>query len=85
MRRRQRVVYLVVTREVGAGWVGRAVAGDAEPFDVGASKPKRRSGEKKVCARLRDKRVRDRLRCCGDEKRSGGDDQLQDVTILGVR
>jgi hypothetical protein len=83
-RRRQRVVYLVMTREVGAGRIGRAVAGDAEPLDVGASKPKRRSGEKKVCARLRDKRVRDRLRCCGDEKR-GGDDQLQDVTILGVR
>jgi hypothetical protein len=70
---------------VRAGRVGRPVARDAEPFDVGAAKPKRLPGEKKMCARLRDERVRERLRGGGGEQRGGGDDQLQDVTILGVR
>jgi hypothetical protein len=85
VRRRQRVVDLEVARKMGAGRVGRAVAGDTEPLDVGAAKPKLLPAEKKMCARLRDKRGRDRLRCCGDEKRGGGNDQLQDVTILGIR
>jgi hypothetical protein len=91
VRRRQRVVDLEVARKMGAGRVGRAVAGDTEPLDVGAAKPKRLPAEKKMCARLRDKprlrdnQGRDRLRCCGDEKRGGGNDQLQDVTILGIR
>jgi hypothetical protein len=70
---------------VGPGRIGRPVAGDAEPFDVGSAKPKRLSAEKKVRARLRDKRVRERLRRCRGEKRGDGNDQLQDVTILGVR
>ena len=79
------VVDLVMARKVRAGRVGRPVACDAEPLDVGAAKPKRLPGEKKLCARLRDERVRERLRGGAGEKRGDGDDQLQDVTILGVR
>ena len=81
----ERVVDLVMARKVRAGRVGRPVAGDAQPFDVGPAKPKRLSGEKKMRARLRDERVRERLRGGAGEKRGDGDDQLQDVTILGVR
>ena len=80
------VVDLVVARIVGPGRVRGPVAGDAEPLDVGSAKPKRRATEKKMCARLRDKRASRRLRRGGREQRGDGDDQLhQDVTILGVR
>jgi len=87
VRRRERVVHLVVAREVGTGRVGRAVAGDPEPLDVRTAKPEGPTGEKKVCALLRDEGGREslglRARREGREQGSGGGgNERQDPSIL---